>query len=145
MPHFTLQVVQEGPVISLLVGASAPRVTALQEAGLDVPQAVVLRCLIDTGASGTCVDGAAIAPLGLTPTGSTLISTPSTGGTPHQCATYDVGMMFVHPAGNRFFGTVAVVATDFSAQPIDGLLGRDVLSSCLLVYDGAAKIFSIAF
>ena len=145
MPHFTLQIVPEGPVISLLVGLSAPRIAALRQANLPIPQAVVLRCLLDTGASGTCIDAAAIAPLGLTPTGTTLISTPSTGGTPHQCLTYDVGMMFVHPGGNRFFGTVAVVATDFLTQTIDGLVGRDVLSSCLFVYDGAARIFSIAF
>jgi hypothetical protein len=145
MPHFTLQLTPEGPVISLQIGLSAPRIAALQKVNLPVPQAVQLRCLIDTGASGTCVDGAAIAPLGLTPTGTTMISTPSTGGTPHQCLTYDVGIMFAHQDGYRFFGTMAVVATDFSAQSIDGLLGRDVLGSCLFVYDGAAKIFSIAF
>jgi hypothetical protein len=91
------------------------------------------------------VDAAALAPLGLTPTGTTLISTPSTGQTPHQCLTYDVGIMFAHQDGYRFFGTIAVVATDFSAQPIDGLLGRDVLGSCLLVYDGTANTFLIAF
>lgn len=145
MPHFTIPLTPEGPLISLVIGVSTPRVTALQAAGVTVPQAITLRCLIDTGASGTCLDAQALTPLNLTPTGTTLISTPSTGATPHQCYTYDVGIMFYHPANSRFFGTVPIVATDFSAQPIDGLLGRDVLESCLFVYDGAAKIFSIAF
>jgi hypothetical protein len=145
MPHFTLPITPEGAVISLQIGLSAPRIAALQKTNAPVPQAVVLRCLIDTGASGTCVDAAALAPLGLTPTGTTLISTPSTGQTPHQCLTYDVGIMFAHQDGYRLFGTIAVVATDFSVQSIDGLLGRDVLGSCLLVYDGTAKTFSIAF
>jgi hypothetical protein len=145
MPHFTLQIVPEGPLLSIVVGVSNPRAVALQQAGQPVPQAVILRCLIDTGASGTCLDAAAIAPLGLTATGTTLITTPSTGVTPHECPTFDVSILFYHADNSRFFGIVPVVATDFSAQSIDGLLGRDVLSSCLFVYDGAAKIFSIAF
>ena len=145
MPHFTLNLTAEGPLINLFVGVSAPRMRALQEANLPVPQGVILRCLIDTGASGTCLDATAIAPLGLTPTGTTLISTPSTGAIPHQCNTFDVGVVFAHPVNNRIFGVVPIVATDFSAQRIDGLLGRDILSSCLFVYDGAANLFSIAF
>jgi len=145
MPHFTLNLVPEGPIISLIVGASAPRIQALQAANLPIPTPVTLRCLIDTGASGTCLDTTAIAPLGLSPTGTTLISTPSTGANPHQCNTFDVGIMFYHTENSRVFGTVPVMATDFSAQQIDGLLGRDILSSCLFVYDGAAGIFSIAF
>ena len=145
MPHLTLNLSPEGPVISLLAGVSTPRLQALQQAGLPVPSSVVLRCLIDTGASGTCLDAGAITPLGLTPTGTTLVSTPSTGAIPHQCDTYDVGIMLYHPDHSRLIGTLPVVATDFSAQPIDGLLGRDILSTCLLVYDGAAGTFSIAF
>src|SRR5438270_12312590 len=145
MPHFTLQIVPEGPILAVLICVSAPRATALQNAGLAVPHPINLRCLIDTGASGTCLDAAAIAPLSLSPTGTTLISTPSTGGTPQVCDTYDVGVIIYHPENSRFFGTVPIVATDFSAQTIDGLLGRDVLGSCLFVYDGAAKICAIAF
>ena len=53
--------------------------------------------------------------------------------------------MFYHSVNSRYFGTVPIVATDFTAQSIDGLLGRDILASCLFVYDGAAKMFSIAF
>jgi hypothetical protein len=145
MPHFTLGLTAEGPVINLLIGVSIPRLKALQGAGLPIPEAVNLRCLIDTGASGTCLDATAIAPLGLTPTGTTLIATPSTGVTPHQCDTYDVSVFFYHTDNSRLFGTVPIVATDFSAQSIHGLLGRDILSSCLFVYDGAAQIYSIAF
>ena len=145
MPHFTLQITPEGPVISLLIGASAPRVAALEKAGVAVPTPVVVRCLIDTGASSTCLDTSAIASLQLSPTGTITISTPSTGKTPHECETFDVGLMFYHEVSSRYLGTVPIVATDFSTQPIDGLLGRDVLASCLFVYDGAARIFSIAF
>src|SRR6266403_1158193 len=94
MPHFTLQITPEGPVISLLIGASAPRVAALQEAGVDVPTPVVVRCLIDTGASSTCLDTTAIAPLQLSPTGTITISTPSTGKTPHDARRSTLGSCF---------------------------------------------------
>ncbi len=60
MPHFTLGLTPEGPVIDLVVMASQPRVDALKSAGLPIPTPVALRCLIDTGASGTCFDAAAI-------------------------------------------------------------------------------------
>ena len=145
MPHFTLGLTSEGPVIDLVVMASQPRADALKSAGLPIPTPVALRCLIDTGASGTCFDAAAIAPLGLSPTGTTPISTPSTGAVPHQCESYDVSVLFYHPDNSRYFGTLPVIAIDFSAQRIDGLIGRDILASCLFVYDGGAQSFAIAF
>jgi len=145
MPHLTLPVTSDGPVVELIVGISTAREAALKLAGKPRPSPIILRCLIDTGATGTCLDSGAIGPLGLSPTGTTPITTPSTGKTPHTCETFDVGITFYHPDSSRFFGTVPIVALDFSAQPIDGLLGRDVLANCLFVYDGAAKTFSIAF
>lgn len=145
MPHLTLPVTSDGPVVDLIVGVSAARELALKQAGKARPSPISLRCLIDTGATGTCLDSHAIAPLGLTPTGTMLITTPSTGKKPHVCETFDVGITFYHPDSSRFFGTVPIVAIDFSAQSIHGLLGRDVLANCLFVFDGAAKTFSIAF
>jgi hypothetical protein len=91
------------------------------------------------------MDSTAIAPLGLQPTGMTQISTPSTGSTPVQCAEYDVAIGIYHPDYSRVFDAVPVVAADFSTQGIQGLFGRDLLKSCLLVYDGAAALFCIGF
>jgi hypothetical protein len=73
------------------------------------------------------------------------VSTPTTGATPLLRAQYDVSLMLYHPDNQRIFGSLPIVATDLSEQKIGGLHGRDVLSKCLLVYDGSSGTFSVAF
>lgn len=92
MPHFSLGLSASGPILKIVVGVSNPRAQALQAAGLKVPNAVVLDCLVDTGASVTCMDATALAPLALQPTGSTSILTPSTGQVPIDYNLYDVAI-----------------------------------------------------
>ena len=146
MPHFTIPLTPgRGPILKVVVGVSGPRAAALKAAEKPVPDSVLLDCLIDTGASVSCMDFAAIAPLGLQPTGMTPISTPSTGANPAMCAQYDVAIGIYHPDYSRVFDTVPVVGADFSTQGIQGLFGRDLLKSCLFVYDGAGQSFCIAF
>jgi hypothetical protein len=53
--------------------------------------------------------------------------------------------MLYHTDNSRLFQSIPVIATDLSRQNIGGLLGRDVLEKCLLVYDGAVRNFSLAF
>jgi hypothetical protein len=132
-------------MLKVAVGISAARASALASANQPIPPYVALDCLIDTGASVSCIDAAALAPLGLQPTGMTPIATPSTGANPIQCAQYDVAIGIYHPDYSRVFDNVPVIAADLSAQGIQGLFGRDLLKSCLLVYDGASSLFCIAF
>lgn len=146
MPHLTIGIDPiRGPIIILLVGASAPRIDALNQAGIPVPPAIAVSFLVDTGASCTVVDQTVISPLGLVPTGETLVCTPTTGGKPESRFQYDVGLMLYHADNSRLFHSLPVIATDLSQQNIGGLLGRDVLEKCLLVYDGAVRQFSLAF
>ena len=90
MPHFTREIAPQGPLITVLVGVSQPRAAALQTAKQPVPAQVPVVGIVDTGASGTCVEATVFARLGLTPTGETLLNTPSTGAQPHAAAQYDV-------------------------------------------------------
>ena len=145
MPHVTAHIAAGGPVVELRVGVSLSRANALRQAGLDVPQQMAIRGLIDTGASCTCIDPGCLSFLGLQPTGQTVVHTPTTGGTPHPCNQYDVSIMLLHPGLTLTFGVVPVIASDLSLQGIDALVGRDILVRCLFVYDGPANMFSLAF
>lgn len=92
-------------------------------------------------------------PLNLTPTGSTGINTPSTGAAAETRLIYDVSLIILHPQYGAnppvpalVKNTIPVICTElFAAQGIHALIGRDVLQSCLLVYDGVNGTFSLAY
>lgn len=147
MPHFTLQFQTAGPQLQLFVGASVPRQQALQQAGQAVPQPQLITGLVDTGASSTAIDPNVIQALGLQATGSMPILTPSTGSTPAQADTYDVSLIIpLGPSGMSFtIPALQIFESTLSVQGIKALIGRDVLSNALLVYDGRSNLFSLAF
>jgi predicted aspartyl protease len=145
MPHLTLQIVSGGPLVDIKVGVSQERENALQRAGQPIPAPVQLRAVIDTGASCTCVDPQALLSLALTATGTTPIHTPSTQGIAHDAASYDVSITLMHPELDLWLGTVPIVESQLGLMGIQALLGRDVLESCLLVYNGETGFFTLAF
>ncbi len=147
MAHFTLQSSPNGPILNALVAVSQARATALTAAGREVPNAVPVFALVDTGASCTCVDPSVLENLRLTPTGNVSVNTPSTGATPHSADQYDVALII--PAANGpalVFQTIPVVSSDlFQAQGFHALIGRDILNRCVLVYNGNMGQFTLAF
>ena len=145
MPHLTLHIAPSGPIFSLRIGVSAPRELALRAAGEPVPPTAIITALIDTGASSTCIDEAVLRSLNLTPTGTAPVTTPSTGTEPVVLSQYDVSLYIVHPSINLRLGAVPVLGTSLASQELDALIGRDVLSQCLFVYDGQAEVFVLAF
>jgi hypothetical protein len=112
----------------------------LLKAGKPVPQPVSGVCLVDTGAEKTCVDDAIIRSLGVAPINKIPVNTPS--GTTQQ---------YTFPARLSFPGT-PLPAADFSsvlgshlaAQGIVALLGRDLLSNYVLVYNGQLGLFTLS-
>lgn len=123
------------------------RAQALQQAGKPVPGLVAIRALVDTGASSTCIDPSVLTKLQLTPTGKTHMITPSTGATPHLADQYDVSLAIFGNANEPplVLPTLAVTATALQHQGIDGLIGRDILTMCLLTYNGSMGQFTLAF
>src|SRR5689334_6165239 len=92
MPSVVATIEPDGPIITIGIAVSGPRQQAMQAAGIAIPSAKIIRGLIDTGASATCIDQTVIAALGLQPTGSVLLHTPSTGSTPHSSSQYDIAL-----------------------------------------------------
>ena len=76
------------------------------------------------------------------------MNTPSTGTTQiHYANQYDVSLIIPHPtlAALTFQIVAAAEAELLLPQGFHALIGRDVLETCLLVYDGQNGFFSLAY
>ncbi len=144
MPHIARQISANGPILDVVIGVSKPRMAALNQAGFPAPSPLPVRALIDTGATCSAIDPFVLNTLGLSPTGSTQVLTPSTGTTPHVCNLYDVAVYLAHPEYTYEFASVPVTETVLANQGFHALLGRDILGKCLFVYDGVTGIFTLA-
>jgi hypothetical protein len=150
MPHFTLPLSPQGPIVDVGVMVSAARLQVLQDANDAIPQPSIVRALIDTGAGISGVDPSVLQALSLTPTGEAEIHTPSTGGVPVKTPTYDVRIaILAGRSGDQHFlsETIQVTATNLVAQGFcyHVLLGRDILKNCILHYNGADAVFTLSY
>jgi hypothetical protein len=147
--HFSNQLQTGAAYVNLLVAPSQPRQDALQKSNLPIPPPLRVRGLLDTGSSKSAIDTHIVQSLGLHPTGSELVHTLSTWGTPHHTITYDVSIMILG-SGSAIKNTFVVPALAVTESALKYLgfeivIGRDVLAHCLFVYDGRANLFSVAF
>jgi hypothetical protein len=148
MPAINLPITALGPLLKVTVGVSHYRAAVLKKKGHQVPPGSQGTFLVDTGASGTCVDAKLLKPLGIQPTGSVDIQTPSTGKVPHPCSQYDVAILIPgmqQAQDGLFIPALAVIETSLSTQGIGGLLGRDVLDCCIFIYNAGLKSFTLAY
>ena len=134
-------------MVDAIVTVSEARRQALELAKQAVPHPVQIRALIDTGASNTCIDPIVLAELGLSPTGSAMCNTASSGDIAHQTDMYDIGLIV--PSPQRPFlarPTLPVMAALlFKQQGFHALIGREILAKCVFHYNGAAKLFTLAY
>ena len=148
MPHFILSHGQLGPLIELYIGVSAPLATSLKNQGVPVPSSVLVKGLVDTGASHTAVDSALLAGLNISAKRLALVITPTTGATPVKAHTFDVSLYIpLGTPGAAPWGKAAweVTRQDLNHQGFDVLIGRDLLAEALLVYDGKHAVFTLGF
>ena len=119
----------------------------MKAAGIAVPTHVSGTFLLDTGASNTVVDTSLIAPLGITPTGTIMCHTPSTGTVAQAFNQYDVAIIVpgAVPGQAWVVEALPVMESNLAPQGIQGLIGRDMLDDAILIYNGTTKHFTLAF
>ena len=149
MPHFTLPIDANGPFVKVLLSVSEAREIALIKASKPVPAPVIAKGLIDTGASCTCVDFSIIKQLKISPSGETKVVTPSTRSrNPETMNQYDICLKIYETveAPPYTIRNLPVIETELlENQGFHALIGRDVLSKCVLVYNGDKNIYTLAF
>jgi hypothetical protein len=130
-----------GPTIPVAVSVTPIHAQQLQRLGQAIPPAVPGLALIDTGASLCCVDESVIQQLGIPPFGYSSVAGAT--GTSSQ-ATY--------PASLSFPGTPIPNITffDFIGSPLASLgilvlIGRNVLSQFVMVYNGPGGHVALSF
>ena len=95
--------------------------------------------LIDTGANVTCIDSEAAQKSGLTIVGSGKISSATHAD--------EIVPIFAGKLDINGFGTVTLrqaYGANLAAQNINALVGRDLLETMVLIYNGVEGTFSIA-
>jgi hypothetical protein len=147
MPHFILPVNNPGGVlIPISVGVSVSRALALQNLSQPIPPPIIVQGLLDTGASGVCIDPIIVQKLSLQATGICNMITPSTGPIAQIVPEYDISIKISHSGGSSLdFDSLPAMKASLSNQGFYVLLGRNILSRCLLIYDGVNNSFTLAF
>ena len=110
-----------------------------RQEGKDIPGPVIVKALIDTGASACVVKKEIPEQLKLEPTGVIKINTPSSED--HEC--YQYFMRIVIPAyGLTYQGPF--IGAPLDGQEISGLIGRDLLKHGILIYIGYMNQFTLS-
>ena len=116
-------------------------IDSLTPLGLHLASPAPITTLIDTGAHTSVLNPGIVRQLGLRTVGVAPINTPSTLA-PLLCNRFHVNIYF--PDG-FVVENVFVIEAPMGGVPYQCLLGRDVLSSGTLVYEGKRNRFSLTF
>lgn len=145
MPSFTSQqplLLQNGPIVEVWVMPTRAALDQLVAAGKPAPPPVKVQALIDTGASGTCINPAIVQALGLSPVSVAQVSTPTTT-TAVPCNVFAVNLLF--DLGQIAVNDIMAMEAPLGGQNIQMLIGRDVLRHGVLVYIGYINQFTLSF
>jgi hypothetical protein len=129
----------DGPVLEVHFLISKELEEKLKKEGKSIPEPVVIKAQIDTGASNCVVQEDIPKKLGLQPIGSVKIATPSSRD--HLCYTYYMRMLI--PAQKITYDGI-FTAAPLAGQNISSLIGRDLLAHGILIYIGYAKQFTLS-
>ena len=133
LPFTSATLLQQGPHIGIVISATRREVTEGKAAGLELPEWAV-RALIVTGASQTLINPQIAATCKLKQTGRAKIN--AVGGEAGEYPEYAAAISFPD-TGLPAIEAIRVVACPIIRQPFFScLIGRDILSKWLVIYDG---------
>jgi predicted aspartyl protease len=129
-----------GPIVDVAVAVSQAAQQSLEASGQPVPQPIPVSVMVDTGASQSVVSPAVANALGLAPVGVADVLTPTSSAVV-QRPVYAV--RFLLP--QNLVAGVTALSAELLGQNIQGLIGRDLLKYCVLVYIGGENQFTLSF
>lgn len=145
----------DGLRVQAQITLGRPEILRRRQARLAIPQPLSVVALLDTGAERTCVDPSVVARLGLPVTTSGFSASPGVGTGPVVFGGssftfgYEAGLVILHPVAkppsSLIVPELKVDELPLAAFGIEAVIGRDVLASCVLVYDGPAASATLAY
>ena len=111
----------------------------MAQPGQPMPTPITTVALIDTGASATVIQSGIAQQLNLQPVGAVQINTPSHAGI--ACPVYAIQVVI---PGVLLQFEITAIEAPLQGQGIGALLGRDILASCVLIYQGWVNSFTLA-
>jgi hypothetical protein len=133
-----------GPVLDVSVSIPQALADLYTRQQIPLPSPITGIALIDTGATRSCVHRPIMSNLGVNPIG-VVTSGTAAGPVPHNL----FPAHFTFPAARIDIDFAAVVGVDLAGQIINNqqliaLIGRDVLSMGIFVFNGPVGAFSFA-
>jgi len=131
---------QRGPVVQVTVSVEQHIAQQLLQQGQQLPTPVSGLALIDTGATGSCVDEAAAQALGLP-----VVDVATMASASHSATQHNVYPIQIEVTGLPItFNAPRAIGAPLAAQGLLVLLGRDLLQMSTLFYNGITGSFTLS-
>ena len=146
MATLTGPITADGAVVNILIGVSEARRQTLQRVGFPVPAPSAVRAVLDTGSFVTLADVQAIVPLGVTHFTRQRFLTSATGTRPQVRNVYRLSVTLLDDGGATlaYWPSVNVLpGIILPSDTIHGVIGRDLLATTVLHFDGKGGAFSL--
>ena len=131
---------QSGIILNVTISPDMLTVSALQTQGMQTPQPLLCKALVDTGASGLAIDKTIASTLGLKRKGVTNNLTANGAKT---SSVYFVSLSF--PGSNlKSYDMLRATEVDLANQSFHRLIGRETMSNWHLHYNGQTGQISIS-
>lgn len=124
---------QNGPTFDIEITVPSALEQFLTQNGQPVPPPARGQALIDTGATMSAVDDAVIRSLGVSPIG---LITAGTAGGPQSQNQYPARFVFAGLPFQIVFESPRATGVNLAGTGLIALIGRDVLSQVIFIYNG---------